>query len=363
MPLIVGGGPAGAAAGIRLAQSGMRPVIVERTAEPADMLCGGFLSWNSVEILRDCGVDPMALGAHALHRARIFAGGRAVAMMLPAASAGLSRQSLDKALLDRAARAGVEIRRGVTVRSIEGGSVRYADGTVESPDHLILATGKHDVRGCARPVVSNDPSVGLRWRFRAGARLADAVGDAIELHLFRHGYAGLVMQEEGAANLCLAVRRSAFVAAGQSADAMLATILAQSATLGDRLAGESLGPAQAIANIPYGWRARDRDAMLYRVGDQLGVIPSLAGEGVGIALATGMRAADAIIAGMDPQTYQDRTSRRIGLPIACASLIWSIFERPDLARLAMPVLTRIPGMATAALRWTRIGAVPAKSPS
>lgn len=355
MPLIVGGGPAGAAAGIRLAQSGMRAVIVERSAEPADMLCGGFLSWNSLALLRDCGVDPMTMGAHAIHTARIFGSGRAFGMALPAASAGLSRQRLDRALLDRAADAGVEIRRGVAVRSIESGSVRYADGTIESPDHLILATGKHDVRGCARPI-SDDPSIGLRWRFPAGARLVRALGDAIELHLFGHGYAGLVMQEEGAANLCLAVRRSAFVAAGQSADAMLATIVAQSGTLGDRLAGESLGPAQAIANIPYGWRARARDAMLYRAGDQLGVIPSLAGEGVGIALATGMRAADAIIAGMDPQTHQDRTSRRIGPPIACASLIWSICERPGLARLAMPVLARMPGLATAAMRRTRVAA-------
>ncbi|MBM3928865.1 MAG: FAD-binding protein, partial [Sphingomonadales bacterium] len=46
--LILGGGPAGAAAAIALAGHGIRAAILERTREQADALCGGFLSWRTL---------------------------------------------------------------------------------------------------------------------------------------------------------------------------------------------------------------------------------------------------------------------------------------------------------------------------
>lgn len=358
MPLIVGGGPAGAAAAIKLARAGLRPVVIERSAAPSDMLCGGFLSWNCARLLRECGVDPLKLGGHSVHRARLFAGRRVTELPLPQTAVGLSRRSLDKALLDRAAAAGAEIRRGITVRGIEDGIVRYADGTSEKPAHLILATGKHDVRGATRPAPANDPAVGLRWRFPASERLAGALSDAIELHLFRQGYAGLVMQEDGAANLCLAVRQSAFVNSGKRPDAMLAALLAQTPGLAERLSGVAVGEAQAVANIPYGWRALGGSEGLYRVGDQVGVIPSLAGEGVGIALATGMAAADAILADVDSQTYQTTCSRQIARPIKLSGFMWSLAERPWLANLALILLSALPGVGLAAMNITRVQVSP-----
>ncbi len=356
MLLIVGGGPAGAAAAIRLAQAGMRPVVVERTRTPSDMLCGGFLSWNSVRLLKQCGVDPLALGGHAVCQARLFTMHRMLELDLPGRSAGLSRKTLDKALLDRAAIAGADIRRGVTVRAIDGGTVRYADGESQTPAHLILATGKHDVRGTARPVASKDAAIGLRWRFRADGPLITALDGAIELHLFNHGYAGLILQEEGFANLCLAVRQSAFVDAGRRPSALLAAMLDDMPILAERLSGVDPGEAQAIANIPYGWRARNVAAPLYRVGDQIGVIPSLAGEGVGIALASGRAAAGAILSGTAPADYQHRCARQLSRPISAASALWSIAERPGLADAALPLLAKLPAATSFMMRATRVEA-------
>lgn len=357
MPLIVGGGPAGAAAAIKLAQGGMRPVIVERSRSAADVICGGFISWNSVALLKACGVDAFALGGHPVDRARLFSGSRMAELPLPAGSAGLSRGRLDEALLDRAVRAGAHLRRGVTVRALEGGIIRYANGTFEAPDHLVLATGKHDLRGAARPIASKDPAMGLRWRFQVGEAQARAIGDAIELHLFDRGYAGLVMQEEGMANLCLAVRHSAFVRAGRRPAALLRSLLTEAPVLADRLGegGFDADAAQAIANIPYGWRARGPAEGLYRVGDQIGVIPSLAGEGVGIALATGMAAADAILAGHDAQSYQARVSKGIARPIRSAAMLWALAERPALARFSLPFINHLPGLGDALMRLTRVG--------
>lgn len=356
MPLIVGGGPAGAAAAIGLACGGMAPVIVERSRQPADVICGGFLSWNSVAMLGRCGVDPVALGGHPVDRARLFSGRRMAELPLPVGSVGLSRRRLDEALLEQAVRAGARLRRGMIVRALDRGVVRYADGTCEIPDRLILATGKHDLRALARPVASKDPAMGLRWRFRIETEQARALGSAIELHLFDGGYAGLVMQEEGMANLCLAVRQSAFVRAGRRPEALLHALLGEAPTLAERLGGGGFDAerAQAIAHIPYGWRAGGQADNLYRVGDQMGVIPSLAGEGVAIALATGMTAADAILRGRDPDVYQRACASRLARPIRTAELLWSLAERPWLASSALPILRTMPGLGLAMMRLTRV---------
>ncbi|VXC99228.1 NAD(P)/FAD-dependent oxidoreductase [Sphingomonas sp. AX6] len=355
MPLIVGGGPAGAAAAIGLASAGLSPTILERSNGEQDALCGGFLSWNTVRQLADLGIDTALLGGHPVDRLALFAGKRTARFALPAPGVGLSRRTLDAAMLDAARQAGAEIRYGVTVRRVEPGTLYLADDSILRANRIVLATGKHDLRGMARPVVCDDPAMGLRWRFRASPALAERIAGAIELHLFDHGYAGLVMQEDGHANLCLAIRHSAFVAAGQRPEAVLAGLIDREPALRQRLDEEHPGPAQAIANVPYGWRATARDAHgLYRVGDQAGVIPSLAGEGVGIALATGTTAARAILEGEAPSAFQHDLARRLRRPIATASLLWHAAERPMLATAALPIIAHLPGVVERAMRMTRV---------
>ena len=355
MPVIVGGGPAGAAAAIGLARAGLSPTILERSNGEQDAICGGFLSWRAVGQLADLGIDTAMLGGHRVDRLHLFAGRRTADFALPAPGVGLSRRTLDAALLDRARHAGATVRYGVAVRKIDGDTIRLADDSELCARRIILATGKHDIRGLARPATSDDPAMGLRWRFCASPALATRIAGAIELHLFDHGYAGLVMQEDGHANLCLAIRQSAFTAAGQRPEAVLATLIEREPALRQRLGAEQPGTAQAIANVPYGWRATARDANgLYRIGDQAGVIPSLAGEGVGIALATGTAAARAISGGQPPSDFQHDLSRRMRRPIVTASLLWHGAERPAIAETVLPIVARLPGMVDQAMRMTRI---------
>lgn len=356
MPLIVGGGPAGTAAAIMLARGGMPVTILERGTGNHDALCGGFLSWNTLRQLDALGIDIPALGGHPIDRLRLIAGKRVARFALPANGLGLSRRTLDAALLDATARlADAEIRFGMAVRRIDKATLHLADGSRLNADRIVLATGKYDLRGAARPMVDDNPAMGLRWRFRASPSLVTRITGAIELHLFDYGYAGLLMQEDGHANLCLAIRHSAFAAAGGRPETVLAGLIAAHPTLGERLADEQPGAAQAIANVPYGWRATACDAQgLYRIGDQAGVIPSLAGEGVGIALASGMAAAKAILKGQPAAEFQRMLAHRLFRPVGTASILWHAAERPMIARAALPVIARLPGMIALAMRLTRV---------
>lgn len=353
-PLILGGGPAGAAAAITLARAGTRPLVIERTRETGDALCGGFLSWRTLAALDRLGVAPDALGDAVVRRVRLFAGGRMVEAPLPAAARGVSRRRLDALLLARAEAVGAAVERGVAVRAVERDALRTDDGALLTGDSLFLASGKHDVRGAARGAPrARDPWLGLRLRRAAMPALERLVGDAIELHLFRGGYAGMVRQEDGTTNICLALRRSRLTAAGTPARLMVA-LAEEAPALGERI-GDARGTIEAVANVPYGWRARGGVAGLFRLGDQAAVIPSLAGEGMGIALASGISAAEAWRHGgtAAAMPWQAAFARRAVRPLALAGTVRALAEHPLLAAPLLAPLARA-GLIEALARWTRV---------
>src|SRR3569623_2729343 len=196
--LLVGGGPAGAVAALTLARAGAPHLLVERSSETGDALCGGFLSWRTLETLRAIGIARDALNRDDIRRLRLFAGRHWAAARLPRPALAVSRRRLDALLLDDAIAAGAAVERGVAVRTVDGGAARLADSGEAAGDALFLATGKHDLRGVARPApVARDPALGLRVRLGPRERLDRLVGGTLELHLFDRGYAGLARQEDG----------------------------------------------------------------------------------------------------------------------------------------------------------------------
>lgn len=337
-PLIAGGGPAGSAAAIALAMAGERPVIHERQRETGDAICGGFLSWRTLASLARLGV---AVPGHAVDHVRLFAGDATASAPLPGGALGVSRRALDRMMLARADTLGAGIERGVTVKAWSGAP-------------LFLATGKHELRGLARPRAEGDPTLGLRLRLPPHPGLTRSVGRAIELHLFDRGYAGLVLQEDGSANLCLAARKSRL----SEADGDPMNLLRQ---IGTGALGERLGfadwsrPVDAIASVPYGWRATATEPGVWRLGDQAACIPSLAGEGMGIAIASGMAAAQSWARGEDATTFQRDFARRTRRPVGVAALLWRAAENPRLASLGVRGVDVMPRLAALAARATRIG--------
>jgi flavin-dependent dehydrogenase len=354
-PVILGAGPAGSAAAIALAQAGARPLLLDRDAEVRDQLCGGFLSWRTAEQLRALGVDPVWLGARRVERLALIAGEREATVPLPAPAFSLSRRALDTALRQRALALGAELEVD-SARSVEGTTVvgRRRTWTGEA---LFLATGKHDVRGPTRPRATRDPALGLRLRLPASAAREALLAGRIELHLFAGGYAGVVLQEGGSANVCLAVRKSLLAASDGDPASLLTALAAGNPALSERLGSDwTTQPVETVGAVPYGWIARSTAPGLFRLGDQAAVIPSLAGEGIAIALASGVMAARYWLehgaAGAVP--YQRALAARAMAPVRTARLAWAIAEHPLTASVGLALARRVPPVVAWLMDASRI---------
>lgn len=353
--LIVGGGPAGSAAAIGLARAGVEVELIERSEGPRDVVCGGFLGWDALAALERLGVDPAALGARPIRRLRLVSAQRRIEVALPSPAAGLSRRTLDEALRHRAAAAGAAVRRGGPVRAadLRLRRIRLDDEEVEA-EALILATGKHELRGAARPVDISVKPLGFRTALAPRPSLAEALDGVIELHLFDGGYAGLLIQEDGSCNLCLSASRERLKAAG-GIEPLVERLAEELPAFAARLAEGEASLWTAVSGVPYGWRASETVEGVYRVGDQAAVIASLAGDGIAIALESGAAAARAVADRIPAPDFQRRWAKRAWQPVGLAEVLRQSAEHGVTREAMMGLLGWFPSLAPLAARLTRIG--------
>ncbi|WP_426167696.1 FAD-dependent monooxygenase [Sandarakinorhabdus sp. DWP1-3-1] len=352
-PVIIGGGLAGGAAAVRLAQRGRAPLLLEREAGAHDKICGEFLSVEAGRHLSALGFDVARLGGARIDRVRIHAGHRTAEARLPFVATGVTRRSLDAALLDHAAAAGAEVRRDTAVRHIAGGRAVTADGTTDAGP-LLLATGKHDLRGEPRdPAGTIQGLIGFKQFFRALPRLRAALAGAVEITAFDGGYAGLQCVEGDRLNLCLLVDRTRFGVLGGSWPALFAALLREPglAPLAD--VEPLLARPLTIANVPYGYLARPGDD-LYRLGDQAAVIPSFCGDGMAMALHGGRLAADMVADGAPAPVFQQALRADVGRQVRLATNLQR-FATSRAGRFALVAgLGAVPAALAALARWTRV---------
>jgi flavin-dependent dehydrogenase len=355
--LVIGGGPAGAALAALLARAGKRVLLAEREAGPHDKVCGEFISGEAASYLRRLGLDLEDLGAVKVRKVRLSARGPAAEAVLPFPAWSLSRRRLDEAMLELAGLAGVDVRRGFKVKRLERVGGRWRTVIEGGPSieaaAVFLATGKHDLKGLKRPPGLHGDLVGFKMRLRLSPAQAAALEGAVELHLFPGGYAGLEPIEDGLANLCLVadlhrLGRPPF-------PELLDTIRRACPPLDRRLRGaEFLWPRPlAISAIPYGYVAEARDG-LWRLGDQAAVIPSFAGDGLGIALHSAHAAAEAFLAGETADSFQRRLAADLGLRVKGAAVLSQLIVQPWGQSLAVGATRLRPQLLSAAAAFTRI---------
>ena len=359
---VIGGGVAGCAAAIALCRGGKRVTLIEREQTPRHKVCGEFLSGEALDDLRALGIDAVELGAVPIPYVRLAAAGQAAEAQLPFPAASVTRKTLDTALIAEAVAAGVRVERGRSVEALSsatGGMWQAVldDGTVCEAPAAFLATGKHDLRGYARPK-DLQRWVAFKMYYRLAPAQAAELAGASELMLYPGGYGGIQPVEGGIANLCWVVQQRYLARVGHRWENFLAKIQRDCPHLAMRLAGAEplLDKPVAITHIPYGHIRRTTENGLYCIGDQAAVIPSFTGDGISIALHTARCAAAAFLAGEPAPEFQARLRSAL-LPQMRLAKFAADGLNNSLARAVLPFCLRVwPGVMRVTARLTRVAA-------
>jgi len=361
---IIGGGPAGAAAAVRLAHAGCDVLLIERSRTTMHKLCGEFVSCEALAALDGLGIKLPTAGVVPLAAIRLTAGNIVAEARLPFPTAGLSRRLLDMLLLREAVRAGVRIRRGVAVRKVEAGkgsaAIHLADGTTFDAAEAILATGKHDIAPRARETrwPGRGSMLGLKMHLRLSPEAASRLGPAVELHLFPGGCAGLQPVGNGVVNLCITLDRNEFARAGHDFRSFLDHIGNGNAAFRAAINDASmLWPRPlAIARVPYGHLRGPQELPdhLWPVGDQAAVTASFTGDGIALALASGIAAAEELLAGGSSASYLRAFRCRARRQMRCAMALQRLIDYPSLHHPLVALARRQPWMIRKAASLTRL---------
>ncbi len=341
--LVVGGGPAGAAAAIGLARRGHDVVVVERAPAWHWRACGVFTSPATVVGLRrlgvaDADVDRVIRRIPAMRvetprgtRFRMTYGDDG---SLVGAPVGLDRSALDPHLLALARSAGAEVREGVAVRSVRDGRATLADGTEIAARVIVGADGLRSVvardAGVARrPPLGDRPALTFHVEDPAPTASRDA-----RMIVFAGGYVGLAPVPGGRVNVGIVLadrswrQRLRSEGAAAVAGAVMAAIPRADddpvpwaePRICDGLEGASPVGARAASRAGADWLL---------VGDASGFIDPFTGEGLHRSLVSAELAVQAIdrhLAGVDTALADyDRSLTRLTRSKDVVSLLVQAF--------------------------------------
>lgn len=339
--VVAGAGPAGSSAARGLALQGLSVALVDKAVFPRPKLCGGLLTWKTLQALAagfELGLDDLDRAGVVLQTARdwaiLFRGREVGRGRSPHAFVLVDRAGLDHLLVQRAREAGAVLVEGAHLihsspetaevattddRVFQGRVLIGCDGVTSRVRRSLPLTGKDRRawnRGMARAVEVRLP------RDAAPAALRDLDHPRLFLGHVRAGYGWVFPHRDDLViGLCgLADPRRAF-----------------KDSVRDMFEGVGLDPDGVDLGghpLPYGnYMARPGFGRTLLCGDAAGLVEPTLGEGIFYALQSGRHAARAAgqALALDPKNpdplpyYLDRLHRDV-LPELAASnrLRWTL---------------------------------------
>jgi len=299
--IVVGGGPAGAAAAITCARNGLDTLLVERGGKRRHKPCGGILPNVCAELITErFGVEipdeaysrPRSLGLFYVPPSGRVNGGEVRGYSL----ISVNRDILDEALRTAASESGVDVLLGTSLRDFKGEC--GIEATLTGLDGVIR-------RVTARAIVGADgvnSTVGRQIYGPEGRKLyvfqehVEAQGDfGDNFYAFFRGdispSCGYVLPRDGLLVMGVGVPAESL---GTNPDPIAPLKLWLSEEFGYR---EERVEAREVWPIPYGFSRVGRGLVLL-AGDAAGLCNPLSGEGIRWAVESGVAAGGAIATAM-----------------------------------------------------------------
>jgi menaquinone-9 beta-reductase len=310
--LVIGGGPAGAAAAYWLADAGHDVTVVERRTFPRSKACGDVLTPRAVRQLHDMGLANDLDRWHRLAGIRVIGHGRQQLIEWPGqGGAGTAivarRREIDQVVLANAATRGATVLEGheaiepiVERGFVRGARVRTVDGSTQSilARYIVVADGASSRFGralgtfrtrhlpVAAAIRSYWPSVRDHDdRLEIVIDLTDRDGIALP------AYGWVAPAGDGTVNVGVGLLSTARDFKGTNVAHLLDQFTADIAVRWDVDPGAATGVVR-VARVPLGGSVQPTAAPTFLVvGDAAGVANPFTGAGVDTAYETGRMAA------------------------------------------------------------------------
>jgi flavin-dependent dehydrogenase len=325
--VIVGGGPAGAVAGLIAARAGARVRILERARFPRDKLCGDTLNPGALALLRRLGVaDPIEVRGLPVDGMIVSGeGGVEIIGRYPGSLQGraIVRRELDAILLQAAIDVGCEVHHAAVRRAVVADDRQSRDGQRVVGVIVDGAGGARYERRLDAPVIigadgrksvlafglglSRHPARPRRWAVGAyvsGVRPETTASDNClgshprqfgEMHVRKNCYIGVAPIPGGLTNVC--VVREMFGPDAQFRDpvAVITSCLRSDPGLRDRFAAATfVAPPVVLGPLAVDPSGGSIDGLIL-AGDAAGFIDPMTGDGLHFAIRGGELAADAAL--------------------------------------------------------------------
>ena len=359
--LVVGGGPAGMAAGIYFGRAGLRTMVCERGPLPADKPCGEGVMPTGLEYLERLGVSAYLDQDHTRPFSGIHylstSGAGASARFAEGPGQGIRRTELSRAFCERAAKIhALEVRSRTPVTlGLRGpsGTEAWLDGRKITARLIVGADGiRSEVRRWAglQGVSTQRRRFAVQQHFRC-----QPWSEYVEVHWA--GDAEAYVTPCGREEVGVAVLWAAEEKKSGGGQRLMESMLSRFPRLRASLQGvepssgaRAIGPMHQVARSP----VADGVGL---VGDASGYLDAITGEGISLALAQvqalydsigpWMLSNDAVPTAGELQGYSRRISGMVRQHRLITRLVLFLSRKPRLAERAIKGLGRQPEL----FRW------------
>jgi flavin-dependent dehydrogenase len=347
--IVAGAGPAGSACAITAARAGARVLLLEKDRFPRHKVCGEFVSSESLGLLRGL-LGEKRLSSHILvDSARFFVDGKCLCLPVSPSAQSIPRYELDAALFAAAQHAGAAAHEGITIHEVQ----RNKSFLVVTAENSFTAKAVVNTTGRWSKLRQFDVAGKTKWLGLKAHFSEPSPPPSVDLYFFPGGYCGVTPVDANAVNACAMVR--ADIARS------LEEVFAQEPEL--RRRSESWQPLfPAVTTSPLYFREPETESgAMMLAGDAAGFIDPFAGDGISLALQSGVLVAEKIVPFLSGKysweqaldKYLYAYNKRFGPAFRNAARLRNALAAPKWLRNTAFALASVPGVGRMLMRGTR----------
>lgn len=364
---IIGGGLAGLALSILLAQKNYKVILVEKEKYPFHRVCGEYISLESWKFIESLGLNLSDLNLPIIKKLLVSApNGNTIKSNLGLGGFGISRYFIDNELKKIAVANGVRLLEQTKATAVvfteKYFSITYNGGSAQCP----VAVGSFGKRsnldvGWSRDFVKKKANklnnyIGVKYHIKTSF-----AADTIALHNFKNGYCGISKIEEDKHCLCYLTTAQNLKDSNNSIRQMEQNILYKNPFLKKIFSeAEFLFPEPVtISQISFD-RKSNLENHILMLGDAAGMITPLCGNGMSMALHASKIAFGVIDLFLKGDTtriemetnYQNLWEKNFAKRLKVGRQIQKLFGKENITNLFISALNPFPFLVNKMIKAT-----------